>query len=293
VLAAVREAGLLVVSKGDTTGETVARAHPRATFVHALHDRPSPRERALSLAQWLARMGPLAGRDARQLVHALGIAAVTVVETPGARDAVRFALARAGAEALAERLRVIPNPVAQAFSALPVPATREPLVVAVGRWDLAAKDAPLLSRALDRFLAGRPDYRAVIVGAGGDGVFGAHVERTGRLAQEEIVALLGRARIVVTSSRWESFSLSSHEGLAMGCTVAGPALQPLRDIVAAGPYGTLAGRRDAAGLAAALDQEAAAWEQGRRDPAATAAFWRGRLAIDAVGREYAALIGHG
>ena len=139
-----------------------------------------------------------------------------------------------GADHLAERLHVVGNPVGDVYTRAAVPAEREKLVVAVGRWDLAAKDAPLLAKALDRFLAERPDHRVVLVGHGGEGRFGAGVERVGHVSQNELALLLGRARIVVTSSRWESYSLSSHEGLAMGCTVVGPALQPLRDIVAAG-----------------------------------------------------------
>jgi glycosyltransferase involved in cell wall biosynthesis len=290
LLAAVRDAGLTVVAKGDTTGQTVARAHPRATLTHARFDQPTLPRRAVSLAQWLARIGPLAGRDARLLQRALRLADATVVETQAARDAVEAALARAGAGRLAARLHVIGNPVAAAYTRASVSSERERLVVAVGRWDLAAKDAPLLARALDRFLAERPDHRVVIVGRGGKGRFGAAVEQVGYLAQEDLVRLLARARIVVTSSHWESYSLSSHEGLAMGCTVVGPVLQPLRDIVSAGSFGTTATRRDAAGLAAALSREAAAWDAGRRDPLATAGFWRPRLAIDAVGRRYADLL---
>jgi hypothetical protein len=290
ILAAVRAAGLAVVAKGDTTGQSVARAHPSPTLMHALYDQPTRRQRAVAVALWLARIGPLAGRDARELQRVLRLADVTVVETQAARAAVRVALARGGAAELDERLCVITNPVADAFTRGPVPTAREKLVAAVGRWDLAAKDTPLLARALDRFLARHPDHRAVIVGDGGEGAFGARVERAGRRTQEEIVHQLGRARIVVTSSHWESFSLSSHEGLAMGCTVVGPALQPLRDIVAAGPYGMLARRRDPAGLADALAVETAAWDDGRRDPGAIAAFWRPRLQIDTVARAFADLL---
>lgn len=292
MLEAVRRAGLRVIAKGDTTGQSVVRAHPQATLVHALHDQPTRLQRGVSLLHWLARLGPLAGHDARELQRVLEIAHATVVETQAAREAVRAALAKAGAEHLAEKLRVISNPVAEAFTEAEVPVAREPLIVAVGRWDLAAKDASLLARALERFLSQRPDHRAVIVGDGGRGVFGRRCEQVGRLSQEHIVPLLGRARMVVTSSRWESFSLSSHEGLAMGCTVVGPKLQPLLDIESLG-FATVANRRSPAGLADALAREAAAWDAGRRDPVVTASFWRPRLAIEAVGRSYAGLFDAG
>ena len=167
--------------------------------------------------------------------------------------------------------------------------------MAVGRWDSPVKDAPLLAAALDRFLADHDDHRAIIVGAGGKEAWATvargPIEHVGRLAQDDIVDLLGRARVIVTSSRWESFSLSSHEGLAMGCTVAGPALAPLRDIVSLGPYGAVAARRDAAGLACALTTEAAAWEAGERDPTSIAATWRSRLDLEVVARRFLELLG--
>lgn len=297
VLAAARAAGARVVAKADTTGEVIARVHPRATLEYALHDRETLRLRASLVASWLARLGPLHRREAGELVRALGTADATTVETTPARDAVLQVLERKGATRLVSRLAVVPNPVADPFVRAAVPAERERLVVAVGRWDLAVKDAPLLAAALERFLGERDDHRAIVVGAGGEATWSGRgagrLEHVGRLPQHDIVALLGRARVIVTSSRWESFSLSSHEGLAMGCTVAGPALAPLRDIVAAGPYGALAPRRDAAGLAGALATEAAAWEAGERDPRTIAATWRSRLDLEVVARRFSELLGLG
>jgi glycosyltransferase involved in cell wall biosynthesis len=295
VLAAARAAGARVVAKADTTGEVIARVHPRATLEYALHDRETLRLRASLVASWLARLGPLHRREAGELVRALGTADATTVETTPARDAVLQVLERKGATQLVSRLAVVPNPVADPFVRAAVPAERERLVVAVGRWDLAVKDAPLLAAALERFLGERDDHRAIVVGAGGEttwaGRGAGRLEHVGRLPQHDIVTLLGRARVIVTSSRWESFSLSSHEGLAMGCTVAGPALPPLRDIVAAGPYGAIAPRRDAAALAVALATEAAAWEAGGRDPRAIAATWRSRLDLEVVARRFSELLG--
>ena len=111
-------------------------------------------------------MGPLRGREARQLVRALGAASVTVVETEGARAAATRALVTAGAGELARRLEVVPNPVAEAFVLGDVSQPREQLVVAVGRWHLRVKGAALLGAALGQFLESHPDHRAVIVGRG-------------------------------------------------------------------------------------------------------------------------------
>jgi hypothetical protein len=76
----------------------------------------------------------------------------------------------------------------------------------------------------------------------------------------------------------------------MGCSVVGPALAPLRDVVAAGPYGTLASHRTAPELAAALGHEADAWVSGSRDPQAISSFWRRRLDVEAIARRYATLL---
>ena len=289
LLATARDAGLRVVAKGDTTGHTVVRAHPRATLTHALHNQPTRLGRAVQVAEWIARLGPLAGRDGREVLQALRLADATVVETEPALEAVRALLGRLGETALAERLHVVPNPVGDIFRALPVDAGREPLVVAIGRWDLRAKDAPLLAKALEHFLARRPDHRAVVVGGGGEGIFGGRIERAGRLSQHEVAELLGRTRTVVTSSHWESFSLSSHEALAMGATVTGPALQPLRDVVAA------AVRVDRRAPRRRRDRRRARARgrgvgRGRRDPLAIAAYWRARLDITGVAERYAELL---
>jgi glycosyltransferase involved in cell wall biosynthesis len=294
LLAAVAACGARVLAKADTTGQVIARVHPRATLEYALFDPPSFRRSLLGAGYWLARVGPLYRREASELVRAVDGAAATVVETHSARTAAELVLRRRGAGALAHRLVVIPNPVEGAFVREPVTADRERQLVAVGRWDLRVKDAPLLAAALDVFLRERPDHRAVVVGPGWEhhssaGASG-RIEYRGQLAQRELVPLLGQSRTVVTSSRWESFSLSSHEGLAMGCTVVGPDLAPLREAVARGPYGTLAERRDARSLADALSAEADAWERGERDPLAGARFWRGDLAPEIVANRLAGLL---
>ena len=137
-------------------GAPAGDAHPRAASI----SRRSA-GRAVSLAHWLARIGPLAGRDARELHAVLRLADATVVETQAARDAVGTALGpcrRRPPRGAAARGR---QPGRRRLHARRCPGEREQLVVAVGRWDLAAKDAPLLAKALDRFLAERPDHRAV------------------------------------------------------------------------------------------------------------------------------------
>jgi glycosyltransferase involved in cell wall biosynthesis len=215
-----------------------------------------------------------------------------VVEVDPAREAVAKVLEKHGAAALVSRLMTVASPVGEMFTTPPVPAERERLVVAVGRWDLAQKDAPLLAAALERFLAVHPGWRAVVVGRCGEEMFRDRdrIAYFGRLPQEQMAPLLGRARVFVSSSRWESFCLAAHESLAMGCSVAGPPLAAFADIASRGPYGTAAEGRSAAALAAALQAEAAAWDRGERNPAATAGFWRHRVSVDGVAERMADLL---
>ncbi|MDQ5807465.1 MAG: hypothetical protein M3320_02200, partial [Actinomycetota bacterium] len=65
LMATLRGTGARVVVKGDTDGLLAARLWPRETFAIALHHVASPFGRALQVAHWLARLGPLARRELR------------------------------------------------------------------------------------------------------------------------------------------------------------------------------------------------------------------------------------
>ncbi|HEX6388794.1 MAG TPA: glycosyltransferase [Solirubrobacteraceae bacterium] len=290
IIGALHDAGVRVVAKADTTGHPIARDHPGPRLVSALHDQDRLSRRAAAVASWAARIGPLHRAELAELVRVVGTADHTTIETEPALRAVRASLQKRGHGALAARLSVVPNPVAETFLRAPLDAPRERIVVAVGRWQLRVKGADLLIAALERFLAARPDYRAIVIG---DGIPDRRDDRlriAGRMPQEEIAHTLARARTVITTSRWESFSLACHEGLATGCSVTGPPVNPVLDVTARGPFGTAAADRRVASVAAALSTEAAAWDAGARDPQAIAAFWRERLSPRDVAARFAALL---
>lgn len=294
LVAAITAARVPVVAKSDTTGKTIARVHPRETFTRARYDEASPSERVGHMLAWLARVGPLYRREADELVRVVGAADHTIVESVPARDAVLKVLERRHEGTLAQRVTVVPNPVAECFLRADLPTTRDRRVVAIGDWDLKVKDAGLLVKAIERFRRKHPAYEVVVVGSGGESVFAQHegcgFTHAGRLPQTEIAGLLCTSRVVLSTSHWESFSLSSHEGLATGCTVVGPALGPIVDITSAGPYGTVAARRTPDGLADALALEAATWDRGDRDPVGIATFWRERLSIERIAETFAKML---
>jgi glycosyltransferase involved in cell wall biosynthesis len=293
VLRALRSAGMRVVGKGDTDGLLSPRLETRETLRETLWHRGGPAWRARALANWLARAGPLHRSQVRSVEDAVGNADAFVLETDPARRRVARLLERYGDAALAGRLRTVINPVAPAFTRGEVAVERAPLVVAVGRWDDPQKNPRLMARALRLFLDAHPAYRAEVIGADAERRFrGSHEELAARshVEQAELARLLARARIVVSSSRFESFALASHEGLASGCSVVGPRLAPFVQAVERGPFGTLQGARGARGLADALATEAGAWESGARDSAAIAAHWRPLLDVDAVAERYEELL---
>ena len=291
---AVRSAGApVVVVKADTDGLLSARLRPRETFVVAARAR-TPRMRPLQVADWLARAGPLHRRELARVAQGVAAADAVVVESDRARDRVAGILDRGGRPDLAGRLHVIPGPVAPGFTRGDVPPERERLVVAVGRWEDPQKNAPLLARALRRFLSAHPEWRAHVVGPDAPKRFrDPGMVSASHVPHEELAALLRRARIVASSSRWESFSLAVHEGLASGCSFAATPLAPFEHAVARGPFGTLATGRGPAALAAALATEAGAWEAGARDAASIARFWRGVLDLDGVAERFETLLGAG
>lgn len=286
ILSALRAAGVFVLGKADTDGLLSARLHALPTASRALLDPPSLRARAAAVAHWAAQLGPLHRAETAKVAASIDCCDEFVVETePTARE-VRRLLEYDGFHEQAARVGVITNPVSPVFTRGPLPAAKEDLVVAVGRWDAGQKNAGLLARALARFLAAHPSYRAHVVGPSFPAVPG--VERTGHMPQDEMAGLFARARIVASSSRWESFALAVHEALAMGASFAGPALPAFRQIVELGPYGTLMRGHGPAALAAAIAAEARAWREGARDPAASATLWRERLDVEAIARQFEA-----
>jgi glycosyltransferase involved in cell wall biosynthesis len=291
---AVRSAGVRTIGKGDTDGLVSPRMYPRETLRETLWHRGGPVWRARSIGSWIARVGPLHGAQVRAVEHAIASSDAFVVETEPARRRIVRVLERHGSPELAARMQTVPNPVGPAFTDHEVPAERDKLIVAVGRWDDPQKNARLLARALSRFLDAHPDHRAHVVGAAADTRFRDRWE--GRLAatphieQSELASLLGRARIMASSSRWEAASLACFEALACGCTLVGPPLPPFLQAVELGPFGTVADDAGAGGLAAALAREAVAWDAGERDPVAGAAFWRGLVHVDSVAARFEELL---
>ena len=288
VLEAMAEAGTRVVALADSDGRVGFRLFPRFTLERILAYGDGGLDRARRLKYWLGRwLSDLRGRseedeEALRSTRASDVLALGHAE--GIRHFRRF-LAHHGEGALGSRLVEVPLAIGASFLACPIPATKDDLVVAVGRWHDPQKNAPLLARALELFLADRPRTSVEIFGAGGEDVFAplaGKVDYRGVARQEVVAETLSRARSIVFSSRWEGSPHAATEALALGATLVGTPIPSLESWTADGRFGRVAGRARPRDLARALVLEHRAWDAGERHGPAIAGHWRPRLSPEGV-----------
>jgi len=185
-----------------------------------------------------------------------------VVETPGAADLWRSLVRRLGAET---RIHHIPHPVqADLFRAQEF-RHKENKIISVGRWQTHQKNLPLLLATLGAFLDRHADWEGLVVGTGlAFPPPHPRIKFVPGLAPDRLAEEMRAARILLFSSRYESFLLAGAEALVAGCSVVGPetlvATQQLVKIQGC-PSST------ATNLLGNLELEQQAWAEGRRDPA--------------------------
>ncbi|MGH7031644.1 MAG: glycosyltransferase [Stellaceae bacterium] len=208
-----------------------------------------------------------------------------------------------------ERIRVVPNPLplariaAAAAASCPHPwlADRDvPVVLGVGRLS-PEKDFATLLRAF-ALLRPRVAARLILLGSGQEA--DALRSLAGHLAIDDAVdfcgfvanpwAFMSRAAVVASSSLAEGFSLVLAEALACGTNVVSvDSGAAVRALLPAATFGSLSPPGDAAGLAAAMEQQLARplppaelrarserFDIGQIAPCYTALLRRGRAGSD-------------
>ncbi len=284
ILQAMKAVGIFVVSKGDTEGRISARVFPKYHGQRMLEAAHSPWKKACALRHWVRRRLFLDLKPDQEAIRNIEIADTVSVDTHMAKRHLARHLAFYGRSELADKLRVLPPPLAEEFLMAPVRLDRQNKIMAIGRWDDPVKDAPLLKQTLSLYMKKQPETQVVIAGSGGEKIFKALctaypcIKYAGALARSEIIRELADTRVLLMTSRGESFHFASHEALCLGATVVGPSgVIPLPDICCEGRFGTEARGRHPRQMMAALEEEIQAWEMGWRDPLHTANFWRSRL----------------
>ena len=291
MLRAMREAGVFVIAKGDNDGMLSARVFPRHHYQMMMSAAATPVQKVITFRHWVRRCLTLSAKTDAATIASIAASNRASVETSSAKTHLEEMLTYYSRQDLASRLCVLPHLVAEPILTAPIAANRPEKVVAIGRWDEAQKDTPLLVRTLTLYLKRRPKTQVVLIGRGGEKDLAPlccqfpQVAALGVVPRSEIVEHLSDARILLVTSRWESFHIAAHEALCLGETVVGPPVVPVPDICRAGNYGTLAAGRRPEQVAEALEQEMQAWEQGQRDPKQTAAFWRPRLSAETSVRQ--------
>ena len=209
------------------------------------------------------------------------------INSPLAEQRVRRLLAQRGELNLAEKVNLIPSPLALDADFDPSVA-KLPQIVAAGRWQSYQKDAPTALRVLGRVLEAHPDYSALMIGSGGERLerlrarlpagTQTRIKLAGYVSRAELLQAYRQSQIMLVSSRFESLNLAAVEALACGCSVVGWGQIASLAYLASAGSGTTAPSRAVVDYADALSAEIAAWRRGERRPEEFGRHWRERFA---------------
>ena len=281
--------GVRTIAMGDSDGQMGLRAFPLATMrrtVHAGVSAPGERRRRLAgLAfRYLRSFRRRDPQDA-EFLRSARFSDALILGNAESRDHFRRFLRRSGAADRAGRVHVAPLAINRVFCEFADLERERRGLVAIGRWDDPQKNAPLLARALARYLDraagdGGPPVR--IFGPGGEEAFRdlesrfPNVVYHGPQHPPVLAEALAESRSIVFSSRWEGSPHAGCEALCMGATIVGTPIPSVRSWSEGGAYGRVASAHRAGPLAQAIAAEQEAWRRGERDPASIAAVWRER-----------------
>lgn len=173
---------------------------------------------------------------------------------------------------------------------------KEDIILCVGRWDDKFQKRPeMLMATLENFYAGGATAETRIYGTITDELRAWHEDLPNEVAGR--IKLLGylqnsllwqeydRAKLILSTSRFESSHIVSAEALCCGCSVVTPPLHKgLRDVLwyTSRDSGTVAVEDSATALAEALRQELEHWAASRRNPRDIAEAWQPHFHADKV-----------
>ena len=190
-------------------------------------------------------------------------------------------------ERIRESAFVVPCPVSSRFRYGGTP--KDPMVVAVGRWDdEEQKRGSLLLRTMEEAWKRRAvsfhvfgttpptfeNWRKALPSG-----LATHVAFHGIVPNAELAGWYDRAQVSLCTSLHESTHIASAEAVCCGCTVVAPPLPSVSCChwYASEASGTIAREDTADALAEAVLSELDAWNAGKRNPAAVSSFWCDRL----------------
>jgi len=221
-----------------------------------------------------------------------------VLPSPLAQERYGRFLAAVNRPDLIGRLRSIPYAVTGDMSCDPS-VKRQPLIIAVGRWQSFQKGTPVLARVLARVLATQAEYRCRIIGGGEECVkkllqpldekIKSRIEITGRVPHEKLARHYSESQILLCTSYYESFHIAAGEALCCGASVVGDLRISSMPYFCATNSGALSADLSVKNISSALLAEIEAWRRGLRDPAQIGATWAARLHPESVAAGFLAL----
>lgn len=199
-----------------------------------------------------------------RLARTLSLIPCLAVETPGAADLWRSLCLHL--RVLSCPIQQIPHPVQTSLFQLQPKDHKRNRVVAVGRWGSYQKNLPALLTTLEEFLRQSPDWEAEVVGTGlPDRSLLSRCQFTPAVPPRELAQFFRSSKILLFSSRYESFLMAGAEALTAGCSVVGPAPSVSTDYFRSF-FSDRPISENTSSLAGSLWLESKAWAMGRRDP---------------------------
>lgn len=216
------------------------------------------------------------------------------VENPLAVDRCAAWYASRSGTAAGKKIVLFPHPVENDFC-YTSDHTKTDRILWIGRGGDVLKDDRLMVKVMARVLNQNPNFRAKIIGPGEEVVRRRlenmnpaslnRIEIAGILPNAQVRNEMLRSRIILVTSRSESFHIATAEALCCGCSaVAGPNLQSLKWMTS-DQSGTIAKHRTVRSLSQALNHEIHAWKHNQRDPHKISGLWSGRFHVDRLGEQ--------
>ena len=296
VAAAIHQAGIFLVLNQDNGG----LVSPLAGFRDWLEEQWILAGQGRGAGAWL-RFLKLALRglsvglllsDPLRAAH-LKQGDVIACVSPKAAEHYRKLCRIYGGMNLADRVRVVPHAVESRFRFSGAPKPRQ--VACVGRWqDVVQKRPWLLMEVIGALVATDDEVSVVIAGNPTAELETWHralpalqrgrVQIRGPVDRDELAKILAESQIFYSPSAFESFGIAAAEALCAGCSVvAGRSISMASfEWFVSEQSGTLAEMDDHNGHVSALQDELAAWRDGRRDGGGISKVWCERLHAERV-----------
>jgi glycosyltransferase involved in cell wall biosynthesis len=290
ILQAAREAGTKLLIECDSDGYVSIRQDPlRVLRVKMWDPRYTWRHKAGIVKAWLQELlMKSAGREALLFKTFELVDHIKIESEEPARLLCAF-LKRRNRAHLAEKVVIMPFAVRDNFVTGPADLPRKEMVIVAGRVGAQQKNPALLEKALKRFLDESPSARAEIHVRGEapnlEALAASHpqVELFKQTASHVLCKRLTSARVLVSTSRFESTPVQGLEALCQGCTlVASDDVPGYRSLVHNGAYGETFKRNSAEECASAIQREMERWNKGMRDPKSIADQWRSRCSLETI-----------